>query len=80
MRQRVVDRALGEVQNVLELHGKRRGASGLDNRLARRHNEVRQVEHRGAQSLVTLSVPGPFEEQDLVTLSVLGPFEEWAIR
>ena len=60
MRQRVVDRALGEVQNVLELHGKRRGASGLDNRLARRHNEVRQVEHRGAQSLVTFSVPRPF--------------------
>ena len=62
MRRRIVDRALGEVGSVLGLHGERRGASGLDNRLERRHNEVHQVEHRGAQDLVTLSMPGPFED------------------
>ena len=66
MRRRVVDRALGDVENVLELHGESRGASKPDNRLAHRRQEVPRVELRG--------------EQDLVTLSVLGPFGDWTMK
>ena len=40
MRRRRVGRVPGNGVNALELHGERRGAGDLDNRLAHRHKEV----------------------------------------
>ena len=44
MRRREVGRVPGNGVNALKLHGKRRGALDLDNRLAHRRKEVQQVD------------------------------------
>ena len=44
MRRREVGRVPGNGVNALKLHGKRRGAIDLDNRLAYRRKEVQRVD------------------------------------